>query len=471
MGGFFGCASKGSCVADIFYGSDYHSHLGNIRGGLLVYGRNGFQRFIHDIRKDPFRSKFEQHLDGMDGNLGIGSVSDTDPQPLNVAGEFGTFGVAMVGLISNQEALQKELCHGGIHFSELVNGKVGPTEIAAALLATKPTIRDGLLHMQEKVEGSCSVLVLSPEGVYACRDKLGRTPVVIGRKDDGSFAASLESCALHNLGYKIVRWLGPGEAVLLDGKTLEIRPVLPARKKCRMCAFMWIYFGFPASSYDGVNVEEVRYRCGAALASHDKDLDVDAVAGVPDSGTAHALGYAGATGIPYRRSFIKYTPTWPRSFISDSQTTRRHVAKMKLIPIQDFIRGRRLLFCEDSIVRGTQLKDTFARLPEWGAKEVHVRAACPPILFGCKYLNFSTSRGPLELIARRAIHELEGGKETDDTVREYADDSSEKYQAMVDLVCKEMGFTSLKYQPLKDTLASIGVPQEGLCTYCWDGAE
>ena len=325
--------------------------------------------------------------------------------------------------------------------------------------------------MQEKVEGSCSVLVLSPEGVYACRDKLGRTPVVIGRKDDGSLAASLESCALHNLGYKIVRWLGPGEAVLLDGKTLEIRPVLPARKKCRMCAFMWIYFGFPASSYDGVNVEEVRYRCGAALASHDKDLDVDAVAGVPDSGTAHALGYAGATGIPYRRSFIKYTPTWPRSFISDSQTTRRHVAKMKLIPIQDFIRGRRLLFCEDSIVRGTQLKDTFARLPEWGAKEVHVRAACPPILFGCKYLNFSTSRGPLELIARRAIHELEGGKETDDTVREYADDSSEKYQAMVNLVCKEMGFTSLKYQPLKDTLASIGVPKEGLCTYCWDGAE
>ncbi|MGN0892976.1 MAG: amidophosphoribosyltransferase [Oligosphaeraceae bacterium] len=471
MGGFFGCTSKTSCVADIFYGADYHSHLGNIRGGLLVYGENGFQRFIHDIRKDPFRSKFEQHLDGMSGCLGIGSVSDTDPQPLNVAGEFGVFGITMVGLIRNQEALQKELFRGGVHFSELVQGRIGPTEIAAALIATKPTVREGLLEMQERIQGSCSALVLTPEGVYACRDKMGRTPVVIGQKEDGSLAASLESCALHNLGYRILRWLGPGEAVLLEKATLSVVPVLPPRKTCRMCAFMWIYYGFPASSYDGVNVEETRYRCGAALAAQDRGLEVDSVAGVPDSGTAHALGYATATHLPYRRSFVKYTPTWPRSFISDSQTTRLHVAKMKLLPIQDFIRGQRLLFCEDSIVRGTQLKDTFARLPEWGAKEVHVRAACPPILFGCPYLNFSPSRGPLELIARRAVHKLEEGREDEAHLEEYADASTEKYRRMVELIRQEMGFTTLKYQTLEDTLKAIGLPPGGLCTYCWNGKE
>ncbi len=471
MGGFFGCVSRTSCVADIFYGADYHSHLGNIRGGLLVYGENGFQRFIHDIRKDPFRSKFEQHLDGMSGCLGIGSVSDTDPQPLNVAGEFGVFGITMVGLIRNQDALQNELFRGGVHFSELVQGRIGPTEIAAALIATRPTVREGLLEMQERIQGSCSALVLTPEGVYACRDKMGRTPVVIGQKEDGSLAASLESCALHNLGYRILRWLGPGEAVLLEKKSLSVVPVLPVRKTCRMCAFMWIYYGFPASSYDGVNVEESRYRCGAALAAQDKGLEVDAVAGVPDSGTAHALGYATATHLPYRRSFVKYTPTWPRSFISDSQTTRLHVAKMKLLPIQDFIRGQRLLFCEDSIVRGTQLKDTFARLPEWGAKEVHVRAACPPILFGCPYLNFSPSRGPLELIARRAVHTLEDGKEDEAHLEEYADASTEKYRQMVELIRQEMGFTTLKYQTLEDTLKAIGLPPEGLCTYCWNGRE
>lgn len=471
MGGFFGCASKTSCVADIFYGSDYHSHLGNIRAGLLVYGENGFQRFIHDIRKDPFRSKFEQHLDGMKGHLGIGSISDTDPQPLNVAGAAGNFGITMVGVINNLDALQKELCNSGVHFSELVNGKVGPTEIAAALVASAPSIKEGLLKLQEKIEGSCSVLVLTGKGVYACRDRYGRTPVVIGQKEDGSLAASMESCALHNLGYKIVRWLGPGEAVCLNGFNYEIEPVLPMRKQCRMCAFMWVYYGFPASAYDGINVEDVRYRCGAALAARDKGLEVDTVAGVPDSGTAHALGYASATHLPYKRSFVKYTPTWPRSFISDSQTTRLHVAKMKLIPIQDFIHGQRLLFCEDSIVRGTQLKDTFARLPEWGAKEVHVRAACPPILFGCKYLNFSPSRGPLELIARRAVHEIEHGQEDEAHMEEYVDHNSEKYRQMVELIRKEMGFTTLKYQTLEDTIAAIGVPPEGLCTYCWTGKE
>ncbi|MGN0866918.1 MAG: amidophosphoribosyltransferase [Oligosphaeraceae bacterium] len=407
----------------------------------------------------------------MCGSLGIGSVSDTDPQPLNVAGEFGIFGITMVGLIRNQEALQQELFRGGVHFSELVQGKIGPTEIAAALIATKPTVREGLLEMQERIQGSCSALVLTPEGVYACRDKMGRTPVVIGQKEDGSLAASLESCALHNLGYRILRWLGPGEAVLLERETLAVVPVLPPRKVCRMCAFMWVYYGFPASSYDGVNVEEARYRCGAALAAQDKGLAVDAVAGVPDSGTAHALGYATATHLPYKRSFVKYTPTWPRSFISDSQTTRLHVAKMKLLPIQDFIRGQRLLFCEDSIVRGTQLKDTFARLPEWGAKEVHVRAACPPILFGCPYLNFSPSRGPLELIARRAVHALEAGKEDEARLEEYTDASTEKYRRMVEWIRQEMGFTTLKYQTLEDTLKAIGLPPEGLCTYCWNGRE
>ena len=474
MGGFFGAVTRDECIADVFYGTDYHSHLGNKRGGLLFLNDDGlFQREIHDITHDQFRSKFEGDLDGLHGRMGIGCISDTDSQPLICSSRCGKFGITMVGVVNNLLPLRDEMLEREphLHFSEMFNGVVSPTEIAATLISGGNDIAEGLRDMQDRIDGSCSVLLLSKDGVYACRDVVGRTPIVIGRKEDGSLAAAFESCALHNLGYKVVRWLGPGEAVLLEHATFEIRQVLPPRSKMRMCAFMWIYYGFPASSYEGINVEESRYRCGAELAKMD-DTEVDAVAGVPDSGTAHALGYASERGIPFRRSFIKYTPTWPRSFISDSQTTRRHVAKMKLIPIQEFIRGQRLLFCEDSIVRGTQLKDTFARLPEMGAKEIHVRSACPPILYGCRFLNFSPSRGPLELIARRAIHKLEDGKETDELItREYSDCRTERHRRMVEEISREMGFTTLKFQTLDRMLKAIGFPTDRLCTYCWTGRD
>ncbi|MBQ4479329.1 MAG: amidophosphoribosyltransferase [Victivallales bacterium] len=472
MGGFFGCVSKTECLADIFYGTDYHSHLGNMRGGIMVLGENGFQKVIHDIRNAQFRSKFERDLDSMHGLCGIGCISDTDSQPLTVFSSSGTFGITMVGVINNLEDLQAEfLQNRHTHFTESWGNGVSPTEVAASLIASASSLAEGLRTLQDKIDGSCSVLLLTEQGVYASRDKVGRTPIVIGRKEDGSLAASFESCALHNLGYKVVRWMGPGEAVLLNRETFEIDPVLPARKIMKMCAFMWIYYGFPAASYEGINVEQVRYRCGENLAKQDNGLEVDAVAGVPDSGTAHALGYAGYKHLPYRRSFVKYTPTWPRSFISDSQTTRRHVAKMKLIPIQEFIHDQKLLFCEDSIVRGTQLKDTFARLPEWGAKEIHVRAACPPILFGCKFLNFSPSRSPLELIARRAVHAMENGQEDEGHLEKYTDATTPEYQEMVRRIRKEMGFTTLKYQTLEDTIKAIGFPAEKLCTYCWTGKD
>lgn len=473
MGGFFGVVSRKSCVADLFYGTDYHSHLGNVRAGLMVYDADcGFQRVIHDIRHDQFRSKFEHDLDALHGNCGIGSISDTDSQPLMIYAQNGSFGISMVGVVNNLRQLRDQLFRRNqAHFSEMCNQGVSPTEVVATLIANKGTIAEGLRLMQESVDGSCSVLLLTGGGVIACRDRVGRTPVVIGRKEDGSLAAAFESCSLHNLGYRVVRWLGPGEAVLLNSASFEIEAVLPPQRQMRMCAFMWVYYGFPASAYEGINVEDARYRCGERLAERDCDVSVDAVAGVPDSGTAHALGYACAKHLPYKRSFVKYTPTWPRSFIADSQTTRLHVAKMKLIPIQDFIRGQRLLFCEDSIVRGTQLRDTFARLPEWGAKEVHVRSACPPILFGCRYLNFSPSRSPMELIARRAIHAMENGQEDERHFGEYTDAQSPKYREMVERIRQEMGFTSLKYQTLEDMVEAIGFPAEKLCTYCWTGRD
>lgn len=472
MGGFFSVASKEDCVSDLFYGIDYHSHLGNMRGGMMVRNIDGgFFRSIHDIRREQFRAKFERELDKMKGNMGIGCISDCDEQPLVISCAAGTFGITTVGLINNLEALKQEFFREyHAHFCQMTAlNSVTPTEIVASLIAAEDDILSGIVRMQDKIDGSMSVMLLTEEGIYLARSKEGHTPIVIGEKE-GAYAAAFESCALVNTGYKVKRWLGPGEVVLMtaDG----VKTLVAPRKKCRMCAFMWVYYGFPASSYDGINVEDARYRCGAALARQDvNDKKVDMVCGVPDSGVAHALGYAQTAGIPYKRPFVKYTPTWPRSFISDNQKARRHVAKMKLIPINDFINGNSLLFCEDSIVRGTQLKDTFARLPEWGAKEVHVRSACPPILFGCKYLNFSPSYSPLELIARRAINRLEGGKETEEIVRQYADCHSEKYKAMVEEISKEMGFSSLKFQNLDDMIAAIGLPEDSLCTYCWNGRE
>ncbi len=466
MGGFFGVVSDSDCVDDLFYGIDYHSHLGNQRGGMMVQGENGFTRIIHDIRHDQFRAKFEHELDRFDGKVGIGCISDFDDQPLIIAGRIGRFGITTVAKVNNLTQLKEAaFALDRAHFSEMASDDVSPTEIIASLICQKESYAEGIRNAQQRIEGSCSLLLLTDDGIYAARDRMGRTPIVIGEKK-GAYAAAFESCALHNLGYKVCRWLGPGEIILMSSSGLK--QVAPPASRMRVCAFLWIYYGFPASSYENINAEAVRYRCGEALAVRDKGIQVDAVAGVPDSGTAHALGYAVKADIPYRRSYVKYTPTWPRSFISVNKE-RRHVAKMKLLPISDFIKGQRLLFCEDSIVRGTQLKDTFARLPEFGAKEVHVRSACPPILFSCKYLHFSLSRSDLELIARRAVQALEGDENKH--LEAYTDSSTPQYAAMVEQIRKEMGFDSLKYQTLEDMVKAIGLPRESLCTYCWDGQE
>lgn len=466
MGGFFGVVSDSDCVDDLFYGIDYHSHLGNQRGGMMVQGDKGFTRVIHDIRHDQFRSKFECELERLHGKIGIGSISDFDDQPLTIAGRIGKFGITTVAKVNNLTQLKEEaFALAKAHFSEMAGDDVSPTEIIASLICQKESFAEGIRNVQQRVEGSCSLLLLSEDGIYAARDRMGRTPIVIGQKE-GGYAAAFESCALHNLGYKVCRWLGPGEIILMTSNGLK--QIAAPASHMRICAFLWIYYGFPASSYENINAEAVRYRCGEALAVRDKGLQVDAVAGVPDSGTAHALGYAVKADIPYRRSYVKYTPTWPRSFISVSKE-RRHVAKMKLLPISEFIKGQRLLFCEDSIVRGTQLKDTFARLPEFGVKEVHVRSACPPILFSCKYLNFSPSRSSLELVARRAVQAIEGDENKN--LEQYADSSTPQYAAMVEQIRKEMGFDSLKYQTLEDMIKAIGLAKKSLCTYCWDGKE
>jgi len=469
MGGFFGVVSAGSCVQDLFFGTDYHSHLGNQRGGMMVWGEKGYKRFIHDISNAQFRSKFQVDVDELKGGRGIGSISDTGDQPLIVSSHLGTFGITTVGVINNLGELSRNAFRSTrAHFAEMMGDGVNPTEMVASLISLEANYADGIRSAQDKIQGSCSMLLLAKEGIYAARDRYGRTPVIIGQKSDGSLAATFETCALDNLGYKVVRWLGPGEAVLLHERN-GIQQILPPRKTMKMCAFLWIYYGFPASCYEDINVEDVRYRCGMALARRDGQLEVDAVVGVPDSGTAHALGYAHASGLPYKRSFAKYTPTWPRSFIPSDQPTRELVAQMKLIAIERFIRGQKLLFCEDSIVRGTQLRDTFKRLPELGAKEIHVRSACPPILFNCKYLNFSRSRALLELAARRAIQRLEGDCEAN--LDQYTNCDTEKYAAMIEGIRDDLGLTSLKYQRLDDMIAAIGLPKECLCTYCWDGCE
>ncbi len=471
MGGFFGVVSQEDCVLDLFYGIDYHSHLGNKRAGILVRQEGGFGRYIHDIRNDQFRAKFGEDIKRLKGRSGIGCISDYDDQPLKICGSLGRFGITMVGLINNLKQLREEAFQNDhAHFAESVDDELNPTELVASLICEKKTFGEGIQHVQEKIDGSCSLLLLTDDGIYAARDRFGRTPVVIGKRGN-DLAVAFEASALYNLGYHVCRWLGPGEIVLMTPEGLK--DISPARKILKMCTFMWIYYGFPASSYEGINAEAVRYRCGEALARRDAAEGYggfDAVAGVPDSGTAHALGYANSSGLPYRRSLVKYTPTWPRSFIGDTQRVRLNVAKMKLIPIKEFITGQSLLFCEDSIVRGTQLKDTFARLPEWGVKEVHVRSACPPIMFCCKYLNFSPSRTPLELVARRAVKSL-SGEETPDTLPRYCDSTTPEYAAMVEWIRKDMGFTSLKYQYLDDMINAIGIPRDQLCTYCWDGKE
>ena len=466
MGGFFGVASRTDCVEDLFYGTDYHSHLGTKRGGLAAIHSGGFTRFIHDITNSQFRSKFEDDIRKMSGSRGVGVISDYEDQPLIIGSHLGAYAIVTVGVARNGNALAQEAFkRRTTHFSEMAGGDVNPTELIATLINQEATFETGIARAQEAVEGSCSLLLLTKDGIYAARDRLGRTPVIIGRKD-GAYAATMETCAFPNLGYEIDRYLGPGEIVRITEKGAEQRR-LPA-EKMQICAFLWVYYGYPASNYEGINVEAVRNRCGAALARRE-DREVDLVAGIPDSGTGHAIGYANEARVPYQRPFVKYTPTWARSFMPQDQRTRDVVARMKLIPIQELIEGKRLLFCEDSIVRGTQLKDIIERLYDCGAREVHMRPACPPLVYGCKFLNFSRSRSELDLAARTAIVELDGASGRH--VEEYADEGSKRFQAMVEAVRKRLNLTSLRYQRLADLVKAIGLPKEKLCTYCWDGAE
>lgn len=471
MGGFFGVVSETNCVFDLFFGTDYHSHLGTRRGGMAVYGKNGFQRSIHNIENSPFRTKFESEYREMEGNSGIGCISDNEPQPLIVRSHLGNFAITTVGRINNTDALIK-LCFekGYVHFFEMSGGEVNPTELVAALIAQKETIAEGIRYAQGLIDGSMTMLILTPDGMYAARDRYGRTPVVIGKKD-GAFCASFESFAYLNLGYGDYRELGPSEVVFLTPN--ECKTIMPPSDEMKICTFLWVYYGYPSSSYEGVNVEQMRYRCGQAIAERDgNSVSADIVAGIPDSGIAHAVGYANRSGIPFARPFVKYTPTWPRSFMPANQVKRNLIARMKLIPIDSLIRGKKLLLIDDSIVRGTQLGETTDFLYQSGAKEVHIRPACPPILFGCKYLNFSRSTGELDLIARRVMVKLEGSEEkAAEKLDLYSDPDTPEYAAMVEGIRKELGFTTLSFHRLDDLLKSTGLPACKLCTYCWNGKE
>ncbi|MBW2042523.1 MAG: amidophosphoribosyltransferase [Deltaproteobacteria bacterium] len=464
MGGMFGVVSTADCVNDLFYGTDYHSHLGTRRGGMAVRNGKGIQRSIHNIENNYFRSKFESELQDFKGNQGIGVISDTDPQPLIIRSHLGTFGIVTVSRINNIEDLVRQAFGKRRYFSENAGSETSPTEAVAMLICEKDSFEDGIVHAQSVIKGSCSLLLLTDKGIYAARDKLGRTPLIIGRKK-GSVAVCSETCAFPNLEYTIEKFIGPREIVLLDPEGWETR--MPAGPKMQICAFLWVYYGYPASEYEGINVERVRYNCGAALAKRDT-VAVDSVAGIPDSGIGHALGYAVERKIPYQRPFVKYTPTWPRSFMPQNQALRDLVARMKLIPVKKIIEGRRLLFCEDSIVRGTQLKDNIQVLFEYGAREVHMRPACPTLIFPCDFLNFSRSQSSLDLAGRQAIHELEGGKAVD--MAAYARADTEKNLAMIEKIRQRLHLTTLQYQRLEDLVASIGLPKERVCTHCWDGS-
>jgi amidophosphoribosyltransferase len=465
MGGFFGVASKKDCVTDLFYGTDYHSHLGTMRGGVAVINKTGgFTRFIHDITNSQFRSKFEHDISKMQGSYGVGVISDNEDQPLIIGSHLGDYAIVTVGVVKNIEALKNEAFKKRTtHFSEMSHGELNPTELIATLINQEESFEAGIRKAQKMIEGSCSMLLLTKKGIYAARDWFGRTPVIIGKKKD-AYAVTMETCAFPNLDYDHVKDLGPGEIVLVKNTGIEQKA--KADGKLRICSFLWVYYGYPASTYEGINVEESRYRCGAALAQND-NVTPDLVAGIPDSGTGHAIGYANEAKIPLERPFVKYTPTWPRSFMPQNQSIRDLVARMKLIPIKEMIKGKKLLFCEDSIVRGTQLRDTVKRLFEAGAKEVHMRPACPPLLFGCKFLNFSRSRSELDLAGRQAVKELEGDDKKN--LKEYADPCSKCHTAMVEKIRKRLGLTTLKYQKLDDLTKAIGLPKDKLCTYCWDG--
>ncbi len=473
MGGFFGAISKRDVTLDIFFGVDYHSHLGTRRGGMILYDeQDGFQRQIHSIENTPFRTKFEKDLHEFHGCAGIGCISDTDPQPLLVRSHLGLYAISTVGIINNAEELVEDYFNGHARqFMAMSSGKVNSTELTAALINQKDTLVEGIRYAQEVIDGSSTILILTPDGIVAARDRLGRLPVLIGQNSEGC-CVSFESFACTKLGYDNAYELGSGEVVRLTADGFET--LAPAGDKMRICAFLWTYYGYPNSNYEGMNVEVMRCRNGEIMAQVEKERgslpDVDWVAGVPDSGVPHAIGYANASGKPFARPFVKYTPTWPRSFMPANQDVRNQVAKMKQIPVPELIQGKKLLFVDDSIVRGTQLRETVDFLYGAGAKEVHMRSACPPIMYGCKYLNFSRSNSSMELLARKTVQELEGD-EGQKHLEEYADSNTERGQCLLKSICEKLGFDSLGYQSLDGLLEAIGIDRDKVCTYCWTGKE
>lgn len=466
MGGFFGATLNHNCVTDLFYGTDYNSHLGTKRGGMATYDpQEGFARSIHSLENSYFRSKFESVLPRFKGNMGIGVISDNDSQPIVVNSHVGKFAIVTVAKISNMDELEAEQLDAGVHFAELSSGKTNPTELIATIIASGTDIVDGIRRVQQKVKGSCSMLLLTPDGIIAARDKLGRTPIVIGHKE-GGYALTSETCALPNLDYEVVRDVRPSEIVLVNDR--ELRTLyIPEKEQMQICSFLWVYYGFPVSTYEGINVESVRFASGMLMGKSD-DTEVDCVCGIPDSGVGMALGYAEGKGVPYHRAVAKYTPTWPRSFTPGRQELRNLVAKMKLIPNRDMLKGKRMAFCDDSIVRGTQLHDNVKMLYEYGAKEVHIRIACPPLIYGCPFIGFTSSKSDMELITRRVIEELEGSP--DKNLELYATTGTPQYKAMVQRIADKFGLDSLKFSTLEDLIEAIGLPKCKVCTHCFDGS-
>ena len=464
MGGFFGTISRKECINDLFYGTDYNSHMGTKRGGLVTWSDDGLKRSIHNLENSYFRGKFETDLGKFKGKSGIGVISDTDPQPIVMNSHLGKFALVTVAKINNLNELEQELLDRGKHFTEMSSGKTNPTELVSLLITEGKDFVEGIENVYNKIQGSCTMLLLTETGIMVARDKLGRIPVVLGKKD-GAMAVSNEPCGFSNLGYEVCYNLGPGEIVMLSSETYT--QLRKPNKKKQICSFLWVYYGYPVSEYEGINVDIVRYKGGCAMAKTDDLEGVDFVAGIPDSGIGHALGYAEGKGVPYRRAFIKYTPTWPRSFTPPTQEQRELVAKMKLIPNKALLKGNRIIFCDDSIVRGTQLQDNVDILYQYGVKEVHIRIACPPMLYPCCYLNFTVSNSHLELIARRIVKDLEGVDDKD--LELYGKPDSAQYKEMVEKIRKQLNITTLKFNTLDNIVNAIGMPKEDLCTHCWDG--
>ena len=470
MSGFFGVASKKDCILPLFFGVDYHSHLGTKRGGLAIYGEEGFKKRIHSIENSPFRTKFETDIEEMHGNIGIGCISDNDPQPLLINSKLGSYAISTVGRINNLEQLKKYCFEkGNVQFIEMNKGLLNTTELVASLINQKDNLIDGITHAQDMIDGSISILLLFPDKIIAARDKYGRTPISIGKKKDG-YCVSFEDSAFINLGFKFNKNLGPGEIVSITSEAIET--IKQPNKEMKMCSFLWTYYGYPTSKYENIGVEAMRYRCGELMRQYDEGLNLDYVAGIPDSGLAHAIGYSNASNIPFARPFIKYTPTWPRSFMPAAQNQRNLIAHMKLIPVYDLIKDKKLLLIDDSIVRGTQLRETVDFLYDAGVNEVHVRLACPPIMYGCKYLNFSRSNSDLELIARKTIVELEGTEDVPkEIIDQYIDWDNPKHKDLIDAICKKMNFSSLRYYRIEDLYKAISIDKCKLCTYCFNGKE